>query len=63
MFGKGLTHQRKVLVLQEIELSNKKQEEYKKLEEADDNSYLNAPWADSGALKRSMHGTGNIGFR
>lgn len=43
----------------------KKNEEYKKLEEADDNAYLNAPWADSSALKRSMHGTGNIkmGFR
>lgn len=41
----------------------KKQEEWKKLEEADDESYLNAPWADSGALKRQLHGTGNIGFR
>lgn len=41
----------------------KKNEEYKKLEEADDNAYLNAPWADSGALKRSMHGGGNIGWK
>lgn len=43
--------------------SYKKQEEWKKLEEADDDAYLNAPWADSGALKRSMHGTGGVSWR
>lgn len=41
----------------------KKQEEWKKLEEANDDAYLNQPWADSSSLKRSMHGTGNISWR
>jgi len=40
----------------------KKQQEMKALEEADDDGYMNQPWADSGALKRSMHGTGSIGI-
>ena len=39
----------------------KKQQELKELEEADDDAYLNAAWADSGALKRQLQGTGNIG--
>jgi len=41
----------------------KKQEEFKKLEEANEDGYLNAAWADPNALKRSMHGTGNVGWR
>lgn len=40
----------------------KKQEEWKKLEEADDDSHHNAEWADSSALKSKMHGLGNIRF-
>eukprot|EP00041_Stephanoeca_diplocostata_P024106 m.603452 g.603452 ORF g.603452 m.603452 type:complete len:292 (+) comp22453_c0_seq1:130-1005(+) len=40
----------------------KKQEELKKLEEADDDSYLNAAWANPNALKGRLQGTGNIGF-
>ena len=43
--------------------SFKKQEEMKKLEVADDDAYLGAAWADSGALKRQLQGTGNVGFR
>lgn len=43
--------------------SYKKQEEMKKLDEADDDDYLNAPWADTSALKRSLQGTGNLGWR
>lgn len=35
---------------------------FQKLEEADDESYLNAAWADSSALKNKLQGTGNIGF-
>lgn len=41
----------------------KKQEEMKKLEEADDDSFMNSSWADPNALKRKLQGTGNIGFR
>jgi hypothetical protein len=38
----------------------KKQEEWKKLEEADDDSFHNAEWADSSALKGKMHGISNV---
>lgn len=40
----------------------KKQEEWKRLEEADDDSFHNAEWADSSALKSKMQGVGNIRF-
>mmetsp|Transcript_13861 Transcript_13861/g.35680 ORF Transcript_13861/g.35680 Transcript_13861/m.35680 type:complete len:155 (+) Transcript_13861:546-1010(+) len=40
----------------------KKQEEWKKLEEADEDSYMNAGWADTNALKNRLQGTGNVGF-
>eukprot|EP00037_Helgoeca_nana_P008381 m.74497 g.74497 ORF g.74497 m.74497 type:complete len:292 (-) comp18900_c0_seq1:2819-3694(-) len=40
----------------------RKQEEWKKLEEADDDSYMNAGWADSNALKNRLQGTGTVGF-
>jgi hypothetical protein len=33
-----------------------------KLEEADDDSYMNAGWADSNALKNRLQGTGTVGF-
>eukprot|EP00039_Didymoeca_costata_P016004 m.279563 g.279563 ORF g.279563 m.279563 type:complete len:291 (-) comp16323_c11_seq18:311-1183(-) len=39
-----------------------RQEEMKKLEEVDDDDYLNSPWADSRALKNRLQGTGNIGW-
>ena len=40
---------------------HKKNEEAKKMEELDDgDQYLNSAWADSGNLKRQLHGTGNI---
>lgn len=41
----------------------KKQEEMKKLAEADEDSYLNAAWANPGALKASLQGTGAIGWK
>lgn len=40
----------------------KKQEEMKKLEEADDDSYMNSSWADPTALKNRLQGTGNISW-
>eukprot|EP00043_Microstomoeca_roanoka_P007761 m.74981 g.74981 ORF g.74981 m.74981 type:complete len:288 (-) comp13960_c0_seq1:109-972(-) len=38
----------------------KKQEEWKKLEDADEDDFLNSAWADSLSLKRQLQGTGNI---
>jgi hypothetical protein len=40
----------------------KKQEEMKKLEESNDDGYMNAPWAENGSLKSKMHGMSNVGF-
>ena len=43
---------------------HKKQEEVKNLEEADDgDQYLNSAWADSGNLKRALHGNDNIKWK
>eukprot|EP00730_Choanoeca_flexa_P000168 TRINITY_DN10077_c0_g1_i2.p1 TRINITY_DN10077_c0_g1~~TRINITY_DN10077_c0_g1_i2.p1 ORF type:complete len:288 (+),score=62.10 TRINITY_DN10077_c0_g1_i2:232-1095(+) len=41
----------------------KKQEEWKKLETADDDDYMNAEWASSGQLKAQLHGTSGIRWR
>ncbi|XP_050443353.1 cilia- and flagella-associated protein 298-like isoform X2 [Adelges cooleyi] len=41
----------------------KKQEELKKLNQDDDDVYLNSPWADGGSLKRSLHQVGDISWR
>ncbi len=38
----------------------KRQEELKRLGEADDDDYLNSNWADSKQMKRSLQGLGNI---
>eukprot|EP00040_Diaphanoeca_grandis_P027509 m.156728 g.156728 ORF g.156728 m.156728 type:complete len:292 (-) comp31020_c0_seq1:67-942(-) len=38
----------------------KKQQEMKKLEEAEDDAYMNSSWANPGALKNKLQGTGNI---
>ena len=40
----------------------RRQEELKKLAENNDDDYMHSPWADSGALKRSLTGMGNIKF-
>ncbi|XP_059613575.1 cilia- and flagella-associated protein 298 isoform X2 [Phlebotomus argentipes] len=40
----------------------RRQEELKKLEQDDDDEYLNSSWADSGSLKRQVHGLDNIKF-
>lgn len=43
---------------------HKKNEEAKKMDELDDgDQYLASPWADSGNLKRQMHGTGGIKWK
>ncbi|XP_050431091.1 cilia- and flagella-associated protein 298-like [Adelges cooleyi] len=41
----------------------KKQEELKKLNQDDDDVYLNSSWADGGSLKRSLHQVGDISWR
>nr|KAF6477286.1 cilia and flagella associated protein 298 [Molossus molossus] len=42
---------------------HRRQEELKKLEENDDDSCLNSPWADNTALKRHFHGVKDIKWR
>jgi len=42
---------------------HKKQEVHKKLEQDDEDSYLNSEWANPNALKRSLQGTGGVSFR
>lgn len=42
---------------------HRKQEEQKKLEENEEDQYLDSPWADPNALKRQLHGQGNINWR
>ncbi|XP_072254300.1 cilia- and flagella-associated protein 298 [Pyxicephalus adspersus] len=42
---------------------HRKQEEFKRLEEDEDFSYLNADWADSSSLKRQFQGVKNIKWR
>lgn len=41
----------------------RRQEELKKLEIDDDDSYLNSSWADGNSLKRQFHGLENVRFR
>lgn len=50
---------RKQIMLQQY----RKQEELKRLEEDDDDSYLNSKWADGTNLKQQLHGIQNINFR
>ncbi|XP_002731017.1 cilia- and flagella-associated protein 298-like isoform X2 [Saccoglossus kowalevskii] len=40
----------------------RKQEEWKKLNEDSEDAYMNAKWADSGALKRQFHGIKDVKF-
>jgi hypothetical protein len=43
---------------------HKKNEEQKKLEEADEGDHhMASGWADSGNMKRALHGQGDIGFK
>lgn len=51
--------QRKELMLH----AYRKQEELKKLDQDDDDNYLNSSWADSGNMKRSVHGLNTISWR
>ncbi|EDQ85604.1 uncharacterized protein MONBRDRAFT_34191 [Monosiga brevicollis MX1] len=41
----------------------KKQEEWKQLEKADEDAYLNAEWASSNQLKSQLHGTSGIRWK
>ncbi|XP_026315916.1 cilia- and flagella-associated protein 298-A [Hyposmocoma kahamanoa] len=41
----------------------RKQEEWKKLEQDDDDSYLNSNWADSQCMKRQLNGLSNISWK
>ncbi|KAI8128824.1 hypothetical protein FF38_12051 [Lucilia cuprina] len=41
----------------------RRQEELKKLEIDEDDTYLNSSWADSNSLKRQVHGLDNVRFR
>lgn len=41
----------------------RKQEEWKKLAENDDDDYLNADWADNNNLKKTFHGLNRISWR
>ncbi|CAH2260405.1 cilia- and flagella-associated protein 298-A [Pararge aegeria] len=50
---------RKQLMLQ----AYRKQEEWKKLEQDDDDHYLNSKWADGQDMKRQFHGLNNISWK
>lgn len=41
----------------------RRQEELKKLEENDDDSYFDFGWADNSSLKKTFHGLNNISWR
>ncbi|XP_068974048.1 cilia- and flagella-associated protein 298 isoform X3 [Bombus vancouverensis nearcticus] len=41
----------------------KRQEQLKKLEQDDDDEYLNSPWADGSSLKRHFQGLNNISWK
>ncbi|XP_015585733.1 UPF0769 protein C21orf59 homolog [Cephus cinctus] len=41
----------------------RRQEELKKLEQDDDDEYLDTPWADGGSLKRNFQGLNNITWK
>ncbi|XP_072946480.1 cilia- and flagella-associated protein 298-A [Epargyreus clarus] len=51
--------ERKQLMLQ----AYRKQEEWKKLEQDDDDNYLNSKWADGQNMKRQFHGLNNISWK
>ncbi len=42
---------------------HKKQEEQKKLEEDNEDAYMNSAWADTRQLKGSLHGQGNVKWK
>lgn len=42
---------------------HKKEQEAKKLQENDEDDYMNSPWANPNALKYSLHGTNNITWK
>lgn len=51
--------ERKLLMLH----AYRKQEEFKRLEADDDDSYLNSEWADGENVKRACHGIRKIAWR
>lgn len=50
---------RKQIMLHEY----RRQEELKKLDQNDDDSFLNSRWADNSSMKKQMHGLDNLKFR
>ena len=46
-----------------LQMYYKKEEEAKKLQEDNDDAYLNANWADSKQLKNQLQGTGGVKWR
>ena len=42
---------------------HKKQEEHKKMEEDNEDVYMNSQWADNRQMKQQLHGMGSIKFR
>lgn len=42
---------------------HKKQEEQKKLEEDNEDMYMNSAWADSRQLKQALQGTSNLKWK
>lgn len=41
----------------------RRQEEMKRLEQDDDDGYLDSTWSNNNSLKSQMHGMNNISFR
>lgn len=41
----------------------RRQEDFKKLQADEDDSYMSSEWADTGALKRAFHGVGDVSWR
>lgn len=50
---------RKLIMLHEY----RRQEELKKLDQNDDDSFMNSNWADNNSMKKQMHGLDNLKFR
>ena len=46
-----------------LQFYHRKQEEQKKLEEDNEDQFMNSAWADNRNMKAQMHGTGQIRWR
>lgn len=65
--GEGAPGREPILSEQErrhlMQMQYRRQEELKNLERDEDDQYLNSKWADSGDLKRQLHGLDKVDFR